>query len=168
MWLASSAAVVGLQLGALSLPIEVVEGKESVVELSRLPGIAVLNVIRRFLAFVLVAECRIAYPSFFQKINALSSFFAYRGIALWPIQLFRGMKSVSVVALSCLSRNALRIAFFKSKKSVLVISCASRAVEVLTNQNGAVVYWGWPDISFDPDTLKRPYIAAGCNFCCEF
>ena len=28
-------------------------------------------------------------------------------------------------------------------------------VEVLTNQNGDVVYWGWPDIAFDPETLKR-------------
>ena len=55
MWLASSAAVVGLQLGALSLPIEVVEGKESVVELSRLPGIAVF---KRNSAFSRFRACR--------------------------------------------------------------------------------------------------------------
>ena len=28
-------------------------------------------------------------------------------------------------------------------------------VEVLANENGGVVYWGWPGNAFDPETLKH-------------
>ena len=41
-------------------------------------------------------------------------------------------------------------------------------VEVLTNQNGGVVFWGWSDNAFDPETQKHSQNSGGLQlFCCE-